>query len=395
MDALCLFDPSGIGRRRPSAPADAVLPHWSATVWDNALRRLLKRGSGGGSAKARPAPGPERLRQPSRSRPTALAFARDGFQTSRQRPLSARAGGAFVIVTPQDPRLRPLRGILLVALAVFLFALADAVTKQLTMQFPVPLVVAVRYFVSLVLVIVLLGPGAGAGLWRIRRGGLVLARGLCLALASLTMGLALRTLPVGETVSIIYLAPFAVLLLAGPVLGERVTLVAWIGAAVSLAGVLAIMRPGGGLDPVGVAFALGNAALATVFHLLTRILSRTETTAALMFHTMLTGWLVFLPFAALDLAEAAPAMADYLWMGVLGLLATGGHFLFAAAYRWADATTLAPINYLHLVWAAILGWLIFGHIPDPIALAGMAAIVAAGLCVTLLSRSAAPAPQIE
>jgi drug/metabolite transporter (DMT)-like permease len=289
----------------------------------------------------------------------------------------------------------PLRGILLVAAAVFLFAIGDVLTKQLTMAFPVMLVMAVRYLVSLILVGLVLGPAAGRDLWRTRRTGLVVLRGLCLAAASVTMGLALRTLPVGETVSIIYLAPIAVLLLSGPVLGERVGLVAWIGAGISFAGVLAIMRPGGGLDPAGVTFALVNAALGTAFHLLTRILSRTETTAALMFHTMLTGSLALLPFAAAGLAETAPAPLDYIRMGVLGLLSTSGHVLFAMAYRYAGPATLAPINYLHLVWAVVLGWLVFGHVPDAPALAGMAAILAAGLAVTLRSRSTAPVPQVE
>ncbi len=296
------------------------------------------------------------------------------------------------------PRTAPsgaLRGILLVAAAVFLFALADTVTKRLTMAFPVPLVVAVRYLASWLLVIAAFGPQNGRALWRTRRTGLVLLRSLCLAAASLTMGLALRTLPVGETVSIVYLAPFVVLLLAGPLLGEKVGLVAWIGASVSFAGVLAIMRPGGGLDPTGVAFALANVLFGTGYHLLTRILSRSETTAALMFHTMLTGWIVFLPFALMTLSAADPAPVDFLWMGILGVLATGGHILFTNAYRHAGAPTLAPINYLHLVWAALLGWLIFGHVPDSIALGGMAAILLAGLAVTLLSRSPTPAPQVE
>lgn len=279
--------------------------------------------------------------------------------------------------------------------AVSLFALGDVLTKRLTMAFPVTLVMAVRSVVSLALVTAVLGPPAGRNLWRTTRTGLVLLRALCLALASLTVGLALRTLPVGETVSIVYLAPFAVLILSGPILGEKVGLVVWIGAAVSFGGVLAIMRPGGGLDPVGVGFALTNAVLGTAYHLLTRILSRTETTAAMMFYTMLVGVVLFLPFAWADAAQAAPAPSDYMWMGVLGMLSTGGHFMFTSAYRYAGAPTLAPINYLHLVWAALLGWMVFGHIPDGIALIGMAAIVASGLAVTLLSRRDVPAPQIE
>ena len=176
------------------------------------------------------------------------------------------------------PRAQPLKGILLVVLATLAFALADVVTKQQTMRHPVSVVVAVRYLVNLGLLTLFLGPRLGSGLWRTDRRWLVFVRGLCLALASLTMGLALRLMPVGETVAIVYLSPFAVMLLAIPLLGERVGAAGWTGAAVGFLGVLLIVRPGGGLDPLGVAFALVNAGFATAYHLLTRHLAGSEST---------------------------------------------------------------------------------------------------------------------
>ena len=133
-------------------------------------------------------------------------------------------------------------------LATLAFAMADVITKQQAMRHPVSVVVAVRYLVNLGLLSLLLGPQLGSGLWRTNRRALVFVRGLCLALASLTMGLALRLMPVGETVAIVYLSPFAVMLLAIPLLGERVGPLGWTCAAVGFLGVLLIVRPGGGLD---------------------------------------------------------------------------------------------------------------------------------------------------
>ncbi|KAF0172185.1 MAG: Permease [Rhodobacteraceae bacterium] len=278
---------------------------------------------------------------------------------------------------------RPLKGIVLVALATLTFAAADVLTKQLSMRHPVAIVVAVRYLVNLGLLAVVLYPRLGAGLWRVQRRGLVLLRGLFLALSSLTMALALRLMPVGETVAIIYLSPFAVMLLAGPLLGEKVTRWGWIWAVMGFAGVLLILRPGGGLDPYGVAFALINAGFATGYHLLTRLLAGSETTAAMLFQTALVGSVFFSLGALGSLDQLDIAATDYGWMAVLGALAAAGHFLFTAAYREAPASLLAPVNYLHLVWAAGLGWVIFGHMPEAPSLAGMALVCASGVALAL------------
>lgn len=281
-----------------------------------------------------------------------------------------------------------LKGIGLVAGAVFLFALGDVLTKHLAMAYSVALVVAVRNLVNVALLAVVLGPREGVGLWRTRRTGLVILRGLALAAASLTMGLALRVMPVGETVAIVYLSPFAVMLLAGPILGERVAVWAWVFASLGFLGVLLIARPGGGLDPLGVVLSLVNAGCATGYHLLTRVLSRTETTPALLFHTALVGLLVF---GVMTLAEGGvilPGRADLAAMVALGVLATGGHFLFTAAYREAPASVLAPVNYLHLAWAGLLGWLVFGHLPDLPGGLGMALVALAGVAVAIAAHRA-------
>ena len=290
---------------------------------------------------------------------------------------------------PETPQARPLKGIALIVLATFAFASADVLTKRLTMHHPVSVVIAVRYLVNLGLLAVVLYPRMGAGLWRVERRGLVFVRALCLAFASLTMGLALRLMPVGETVAIVYLSPFAVMLLSAPVLGERVRPVAWLWAGLGFAGVLLILRPGSGLDPLGVVFALTNAGLATCYHLLTRKLAGSESTVAMLFQTALVGSVFFCIGALGSLDQLAMTPQDFGGMALLGLLATLGHYLFTAAYREAPAAQLAPVNYLHLVWAAVLGWLIFGHLPDGISLLGMAMVCASGVAIALGARRAA------
>ncbi len=275
----------------------------------------------------------------------------------------------------------PLKGVLLVSLAVLFFAVGDVISKHLTMLYAVPLVMALRYAVNLGLLTGILGPKGG--MIRTQRTGLVMLRALSLTAGSLTMGLALRYMPVGETVAIIYLSPFLVMLAAIPLLGERAGMAGWIGAGLGFLGVLLIIRPGAGLNGFGVVLSLINACCATSYHILSRVLAKTETMAAMLFHTAWVGLVAFLVMIAVTGVGPIPQGWDWALLLVLGVLATVGHFLFTAAYRLAPASVLAPINYLHLVWAAILGWIVFGHTPDGITILGMALVALAGAGIAL------------
>lgn len=286
----------------------------------------------------------------------------------------------------ERPNDNPLLGVALVMAAVFLFALTDILVKSLTDRFSPAFIQAMRYIVNLALVFLFMFPRHGARLWHTKRTGLVLLRGLVLGVASLTMAMALRVLPVGEAVAIVYLAPFAVMLLSGPLLAEKVRPAAWFGATLAFSGVLLVMRPGGGLDPVGVTFAVINAALSTAYHLMTRILTRTESTMAMLFHVALTGGAVLCVMAIPTIPTEMPEWRDLLAFLALGGFATGGHFLFTIAYRIASPSLLAPVNYVQIVWAALLSWVFFNHVPDPLSLSGMGMVLLAGMGLALLAR---------
>lgn len=277
----------------------------------------------------------------------------------------------------------PLRGVALVVFATLAFASADTVTKQVTQSHPVSVVMAIRYLVNIGLLTLILAPRLGSKLWRVNNQALVLVRGLALVFASLTIGLALRLMPVGETVAIAYVAPILVMLLAIPLLGERVTVAGWVGALVGFLGVLLVVRPGGGLAPLGVAIALANAGCSTVYHLLTRHLARTENTVAMLYQSSIVGSVCFGLWALGSLGGLSIGWADVAMMALLGVLATVGHFAFTAAYQYAPASLLAPVTYMHLFWAGGLGWLIFDHIPDRISLGGMALVCISGVIVAL------------
>jgi drug/metabolite transporter (DMT)-like permease len=280
----------------------------------------------------------------------------------------------------------PLRGVLLVLAAVFIFACMDSTTKHLATLWNVPLVVAVRYIGNLLILTLAYAPAHGRAIYKTNRTGLVLLRACCLAAASLFAGLALTRMPVAETISIIFLSPFVVMILAIPLLGEKVTPAGWMAAATGFCGVLLIARPGGGLDTIGVVYALACAIVTVGYYLLSRMLAASESTMAMLFHTALAGALLFGAYLPWSLYGPMPGGLDLLLFVGIGFMASLGHFLFTAAFRQAPASFLAPVNYVHLLWAGLLGWVFFDHVPAPIAMIGMALIGISGAATAILSN---------
>src|SRR4051812_22149850 len=281
---------------------------------------------------------------------------------------------------------RPLRGMLLFACGVLVLACMDTTTKYLAARYEVPLIVAVRYVVNCLLMIALLAPTYGARLVRTRRTGLVLVRAACLAAASILLGFALKRMPVAESTSIVFLAPTIVLLLARPVLGERIGGLGWGAAIAGFAGVLLVARPGAGLELIGVALALTTAIVTAAYQLLSRVLASTERTMTLLFYTALVGAIVFGLAAPWFWDGRIPRAVDLLLFLSLGIYSGVGHYLFTAAHRFAPASTLAPIGYLQVVWAGLLGWVVFGHVPALLSVVGMIVIIISGALIALKPR---------
>ena len=271
-------------------------------------------------------------------------------------------------------------------LALMLFAGMDTTSKYLAERLPVPVIVAGRYIVHTALMLAVLAPVQGRQLFQTQRTGWVLARGVTLAVASLFMGLALQRMPVAEATAIVYLSPLVVVVLAGRLLGEKVGASAWWSVGLGFAGVLCIARPGGQLDPWGLVFALCNMSLAATYQLLSRSLSRTERTVPMLFYSAMAGAVIFGVLLPWQLQGVSPSLQEWAWLVALGAGAGLGHYLYTAAFRQAPASVLAPLSNLQMVWAGLLGWWVFAHIPDGWALLGMGLIAAAGALTALRVR---------
>lgn len=279
----------------------------------------------------------------------------------------------------------PFRGLLLFNFGLILFAGMDVTNKYLTATYDVPLVAACRYIGNVLLMLAFVAPREGERMFRTGRTGLVWIRGLCLAVSTVFVLSAFQRMPVAETTSIVFLSPILVVVAAGPLLGERIGPLGWAAALLGFLGVLLIVRPGSGLDMVGVACALVAVVVVTGYNLLSRVLASSEQTMALLFHTALAGTILYGVMLPWHWFERVPTLLEALLLAALGLMGGVGHFLFTAAFREAPASLLAPMSYLQLLWVILFGWLVFDHVPDATSLLGMAIVGISGVVVAVRS----------
>ncbi len=281
----------------------------------------------------------------------------------------------------------PFKGILLVCLAIFLFASHDALSKYLSGLYPVVMVVWVRYLVHTLLLAGFFLPREGFGVLRSSRPGLQLVRALSLIGCSLFFTAGLRHIPLAEATAVNFLAPLLVLALSVPLLGERVGRGQWLAVLGGLVGVLVIIRPGSALFTPAILFPLGSALCFGFYQILTRLLASHDSPATSNFLTGLINTLIMsalVPF----FWETPHNLKEGLLMLALGSCGMGGHMLLTQAYRHASPGLLAPFGYGQIVFAGLLGFLVFGHMPDAWALLGICIICLCGLLVALGQRSA-------
>ncbi len=276
------------------------------------------------------------------------------------------------------------RGIVLVLIATCLFAIHDGTSKYLISFFAIPVLIWARYLVNVLIVLVAAGPRMGRELIVTRRPSLMILRAMMLVGVSIFFQNALKKMPLAEATALAFMTPLIVALLAGPILGEKVRLKAWLATIAGFFGVLLIARPGGAMSATGVVYALSSALCFATYQVLTRKLSSTEPAMRLLFYTALLGTLSMSVIVPAYWSAEMPSLKHALMITSLGFSATIGHFLLIRAFHITLASTLAPLLYSQLVWAMLLGIILFGHLPDLLTLAGMLIIGAS--CLSLVWR---------
>lgn len=277
------------------------------------------------------------------------------------------------------PHAHPLRGMLLIMLAVFMFSAMDTLAKHMLKReaYPISPLIFARYGVHLLFMIALLAPRMGLDLARTRRPGLQVLRGLLLVGSTGFFYLSLTYLPLAEAAAISFVGPVLVAALSGPLLREHIGRRQWTAIGFGFLGVLIIVRPGGGVFTWHAVFPLVCALLFALYQVLTRKLAGRENAMTTLFFTALVGAL--LTALPLPFTWRTPSALQLAFMLGIGILGGTGHFLLIRAVEHASPAALAPFVYTQLVWSTLLAYLAFGEFPDSGSLLGMAVVVLGGL----------------
>jgi drug/metabolite transporter (DMT)-like permease len=209
------------------------------------------------------------------------------------------------------------------------------------------------------------------------RKGLHVMRGVTLLASSLFFISGLRFLPIAEASATGFVSPLFVTALSIFFLGERVGMRRWIATAVGLIGVLIILRPGSSAFHPAAFFPIVSALAWACTLIMTRMMSGKERAITTMTWSAITG--VCILSALVPLVWVTPSWHDILFGIFIGVASTAGQWIVVLAFRYADASVLAPFSYTQLVWVSVLGFFVFGEAPDIWTIAGAAVIVASGL----------------
>ncbi len=271
-----------------------------------------------------------------------------------------------------------LKAIGLLLLALTLFSGLDASAKYLATRSELPMVQIVwaRFAGQFLLMLSILGALPLSTLFGTRKLGWELARSVLMAATTAFNFLALQHLRLDQTVTVIFLAPLIVALLAGPLLGEWVGWRRLAAILVGFSGILIAVRPGINLHPA-FGYAFGAVTAFSLFMLLTRYLAAYDKPLAMLFYSILVGTFGLAPFALWEWVW--PSLGQWLLLLALGSLGGVGHYLFIHAYRLAPAPVIAPFLYLQLLTMVAFGYAVFGQMPDLWTIAGSVVIIGSGI----------------
>ncbi len=276
-----------------------------------------------------------------------------------------------------------LRAIGLMVLAVTLFSALDTTAKYLVKfdHLSVAQIVWSRFIVQFMAILVLVPVLGGMSLPQLFKTTQLrwqMVRSLLMVVTTLFNFLALQYLRLDQTITIVFLAPLVVALLAGPLLGEWVGWRRMVAIAVGFCGILIAVRPGfGAVHPAVIYSFLAMLAYA-LFMILTRHIARYDPPMVTLFYSMFAGTVLGAPFAYMQWVTPPDALSLVL-LASLGVLGGLGHWMFIHAYRMAPASAVAPFLYLQLISMVTFGYAVFGDLPDAWTLAGAVVVVASGI----------------
>jgi drug/metabolite transporter (DMT)-like permease len=270
-------------------------------------------------------------------------------------------------------------GYLVALLATTIFSAQDGISKHLAESYHPIFITMIRYwaFALFALVVAVSLPGGVKATMRTGRPWLQVARGVLLAMqVAIAIG-SFDIAGLARTQAIFSATPLIVVMLAIPMLGEKVGWRRWTAIIVGLGGMLLIVKPEGDIFDSAVLLPVAGAVNFAIYVVLTRMVGRVDSPMTSFFYTGVVG--------AATISLAGPFFWnvitgwDLAWMGVLCLTSVSGHYLLIRAYSILDASAVQPITYLSVAYAAIIGMIVFEETLGWTTVVGALVIVGAGI----------------
>ncbi|HLJ18554.1 MAG TPA: DMT family transporter [Stellaceae bacterium] len=270
------------------------------------------------------------------------------------------------------------RGIASMLLAVAIFSCMDALIKWLSATYPTIEIVFFRSsFAFLPLLPALLRGGRAA--LRTRRPLTQAGRAGIGLVSMVGFFYAFRVMPLADVFGIAFSAPIFVTALSVPMLGETVGIRRWSAVVVGFVGVLVMLRPDTGVFASASWIALFATILYALGQIFVRDLTKTETTACIVFYVTLTTTIV--SGLAMPFLWVTPSLRDAPLLAAVGILGGVAQLAFTRAFRFAPAAVISPFDYTGLLYASVIGYYVWGDIPTATFLVGAAIVIASGLYI--------------
>jgi len=272
---------------------------------------------------------------------------------------------------------QPFKGIALILASTVFLGSSDVTAKYLSSSLPSIEIAWIRFLVFALIMTPAMIPGSPLYALKTDRRKLHFMRGATLLSSSLFFISGLQFLPIAEASATGFVAPLFVTALSVIFLNETVGLRRWIATGVGLLGVIIILRPGTAAFHPAAFFPLVSALGWACTLVLTRLMSDTERAITTMTYSSIAGILILsalVPFVWVTPTWQAIALGIF-----IGVASTAGQWIVVLAFRYADASVLAPFSYTQLLWVSILGFFVFGEVPGVWTVVGAGFIVASGL----------------
>ncbi len=269
------------------------------------------------------------------------------------------------------------RGILCMIIATVAFAITHALSKWLVAGYPVGQVMFSRSLVGFATCAAFLLPIHGTSVFSTRIPAAHWARGLSQSISQTFSVLAFSLMPLASAIAINFSAPLWTALVAIIWLKERSGPARWTALIIGFSGVLVVANPGLDSLTLGAVFALLNAIMLGTVTVAVRGMTRTESVNTLLIWQL--GTVLVFHSLLLVFGVKLPTLRDLSLFVMCGLANLVGQVFWTKALMLAPATAVSPFFYFMLVWAAAIGFFVWGNVPTPALMVGSCIVVASGL----------------